>query len=670
MRNFYNSLIIILFLTSFSSIHAQCPNGDLEMNNFTNWKLYSGEYTNTLYQISRMKPGFVTNSHEIVPRNPLDDFGNFRRTGDGEFALKLGSSIGRSGEEGKSQMASYTFIVTENNKYFKFQYAIVMVDYDHKKSEQPFFRYYITKDSKKAPNLLSTKQRKLYNNSHNEIIADKNNTFFKTSEKKWSFSPIIYKDWTCEKIDLSKYIGETVTINFISSDCKPGPDWGYVYIDALCEENKTIPNINILDTVCKESDIIMDASGTENEDSYFVSIQESDASGSRIGNEVKQWFIAEKAGKIDLKKIMTNKNENFKCNTYYRIKIATTNKCSGWEETTKLIYVSCPVIDLGPDETLCCSTNFPTYLTFNVNTYDNFYKYKQPYTNNNTPIAYIGNNQFRVPPPTQTTSYTVTAINQYGCTKTSTKTIHIKTPFYVEIEENQNDFCGGDNNCKHTLKTKIYTKENCNSDNYILSNDVYEYKWNTNETTNIINVDKNSNFYEVEVNDKCNSNYAIKRNIKSNGNITGNFPDIITHDAVVLNSSIPINRVLTFHAYNKDRFEENAYNANKYQIVVYNRWGMVVNIKTVCKEDGFENGEIFWDGKTFSGKFVPNGYYVVKLYLWNCDNIKTEINRYRIPKCYDWKYSILGKKYCPERYQSTTETEVEYKSARGVTVYR
>ena len=271
--NFIKKIFLLSLISSIPILsHGQCDNGGLENGNFSNWKSYTGKYITSRRKINKMKPGFLINQHEIIGPS-IDWYSKISTVIEGSAALKLGSDIGA----GKTQMASYTFKVTNQNKYFKFQYAMVITDYGHNKNEQPYFSYHVTKKGRKTPNAWSYKQMKLYNKTYSQKVADKNNAFFKPTPFTINTgADVIYRDWTCVNLDLSKYVGEDLTIHFISSDCEPGPDWGYAYVDALCENSTSVPEFTLPNSSCKNKDIMLDASATTNEDSYMISDQESD----------------------------------------------------------------------------------------------------------------------------------------------------------------------------------------------------------------------------------------------------------------------------------------------------------------------------------------------------------------------------------------------------------
>ena len=47
-------------------------------------------------------------------------------------------------------------------------------------------------------------------------------------------STVVYRDWSCAKIDLSAYIGQEVSVALITNDCSWGGHYGYAYIDDWC----------------------------------------------------------------------------------------------------------------------------------------------------------------------------------------------------------------------------------------------------------------------------------------------------------------------------------------------------------------------------------------------------------------------------------------------------
>jgi gliding motility-associated-like protein len=63
-----------------------------------------------------------------------------------------------------------------------------------------------------------------------DFIASGSLPGFKTSSIN---KDVIYKDWTPITINLGEYAGKAIKLEFITSDCTPGRDFGYAYIDIM-----------------------------------------------------------------------------------------------------------------------------------------------------------------------------------------------------------------------------------------------------------------------------------------------------------------------------------------------------------------------------------------------------------------------------------------------------
>lgn len=88
--------------------------------------------------------------------------------------------------------------------------------------------------------------------------------------------------------------------------------------------------------------IIMDASATQSENSYFISIQKEDANWNTYGTEYYKWFNGEAPNHIDLNAFLKSKSgQNFHPGTRYRIKLAVKNSCTGWLEANMRVIIRC-----------------------------------------------------------------------------------------------------------------------------------------------------------------------------------------------------------------------------------------------------------------------------------------------------------------------------------------
>ena len=122
---------------------------------------------------------------------------------------------------GKLQEAQQTFAVGASNSIFTYQYLAVLEDGGHVASDQPYFF------------------SQILDGSNNPISC----TYYLQSASGsagWTSccTDAYYKGWVTVTIDLTAYIGQNVTVQFIVSDCNQGGHYGYCYIDASC--NSTV----------------------------------------------------------------------------------------------------------------------------------------------------------------------------------------------------------------------------------------------------------------------------------------------------------------------------------------------------------------------------------------------------------------------------------------------
>lgn len=211
--------IEILFFTSlnqFCIAQSSCTNADFEQNSFVGW---SGT-TGTCCPISSTNPGIVSGRHTIMTGPGTDPFTNGQLTvvaPGGQYSARLGNSS--SGSE--AEQLIYSFNVGSVNEMFIYRYAVVFEDPNHTVGDQPRFEirvYDQTGFSVPCGTYL--------------VYSSAGIPGFKTENINGSV--IRWKDWTTVGIDLSSYVGQTVTIEFSTSDCGLGAHFGYAYIDCYC----------------------------------------------------------------------------------------------------------------------------------------------------------------------------------------------------------------------------------------------------------------------------------------------------------------------------------------------------------------------------------------------------------------------------------------------------
>lgn len=219
-RHWKLRLLVLLVLGSPAFSHAQsstCVNADLELGNFSNWTATTG----TCCPINSTIPGFMNGRHTIMTGNGTDPNTNGALkvvAPGGTYSARLGNdNVGAQAEQ-----LSYQINVDSGNALFIYRYAVVLEDPSHTSQQQPRFEIRVY-DASGLPVGCGT-----YN-----VFASSGIPGFVTILNQFG-STVVYKDWTTVGIDLSAYIGQTVTIEFSTGDCKLGGHYGYAYVDCFC----------------------------------------------------------------------------------------------------------------------------------------------------------------------------------------------------------------------------------------------------------------------------------------------------------------------------------------------------------------------------------------------------------------------------------------------------
>lgn len=241
-----------------------CGNGDFEKElDINEWQgAYGSVPITTSNPISNFTSGIVGGSitsaasHQTQVSTGIDQNVGIPTTAQNSSgSVRIGNAINGFG----SELLSKSFVVTPSVSTITFWYAVVMQNpIGHPLSHQPLFWVRVTDVS---GNIVIGAFD--FGNGSDKLIADNTNPFFQ--EKKSGGETIVYKDWSCAQIDLSKQIGKQVTIEFITGDCGYGGHWGYAYIDNFCGDCKGSPTGNITynceaSSLCGSGNVCLDYS--------------------------------------------------------------------------------------------------------------------------------------------------------------------------------------------------------------------------------------------------------------------------------------------------------------------------------------------------------------------------------------------------------------------------
>jgi gliding motility-associated-like protein len=225
---------VLVFINSFffsasGQTQSSCPNSNFNLGNFINWEGYYGSFWDPT-----MFKGFALTRHTIIQSPVLNDpntCNELNPVPPGEkYSLRLGNeSIGAQAEQ-----IRYSVNVTEETSLFIYKYAVVLENPDHSPEEQPSFTIEVADIS---GNLIDSACGYYYVYAHKGMPS-------------WhSCGDVVWKDWTPVGIDLTKYIGQTVSIKFTTRDCSENGHFGYAYLSAYCSKLQIVFGYCLNDTV-------------------------------------------------------------------------------------------------------------------------------------------------------------------------------------------------------------------------------------------------------------------------------------------------------------------------------------------------------------------------------------------------------------------------------------
>lgn len=589
------------------STPSPCQNSGFEQGNFNNWETFIGTLSGSIsspggVNLSTLNQSYNPGYHQIVNVNSLDNLGGFTQGKCGNNAAKIGD-IGGGRDV---TMIKYTFTVTPFNANFSFRYAMVLEDPSaHTPSEKPLFQYMILQGDRSfftnAGQIITSQQ----------FVADGNNPFYTNigNDK-------IVKDWSTECIGLWQYIGQEVSVLFFVADCNLGGHGAYAYVDCLCENNNAIASFTMDSEFCEGEPMLMDATASINEDSYFIGISEVPYSPSSV---VNGWFIAQEAGIIDINALANQWGYPLQCGKEYSIKLAVSNNCVSWHEVKKTILIRC-VEGVTPLEDMftCCNEIAPVVIGDPNNNPNHTYNWTSNpsfYTTGNT-----GSISFTTT-PYQSIEFFLTVTDAFGCVLEDNFLFTLKEDFDVFVEVNKIGCCSYD----LTPNVKFIECEETGNEDPMwepIKQSQLNYLWSNGATTPTINVSPSQNTtYTLTVHNGC---YSHTVSVPVNKVPIGNsFPQLIAANSFIPSSNNLQNNRLIIREFGSSAAVDGqpAYNATGYWLRLFDSFGGMFREIQVIQKCPLLQGEIIWDGTDNSGSIVPLGVYTYTLeFINSCAN--------------------------------------------------
>jgi gliding motility-associated-like protein len=237
-------LFCLVCLWALTPLHAQnkyCRNLSFELGNFTNWVGYTWRNSIDVPSINTNPvPGIVSRRHTIMSDTSAYDantgyalkiipkgYNYCARLGDELFS---GDGTGNPRTRCWEQSLRYTMTIDSSNALLIFKFALVLqYAVTHSEINEPRFK--LTLYDSKGNVLPDCSNYDVY--ASNKVVKGFK-TFTPASVGGAPVVPVNWRDWTTVGANLMKYIGQTITIEFMAADCREHWHYGYAYFVAEC----------------------------------------------------------------------------------------------------------------------------------------------------------------------------------------------------------------------------------------------------------------------------------------------------------------------------------------------------------------------------------------------------------------------------------------------------
>ena len=222
--------VIILFLISVSAMAADryCSNLAFELGNFTNWQGFTWiNSTQTDLQSTLPAPGF--SMHTIMEDTTAYDAKTNYKLKKIPPSYRYSARLGDVTANTTAQTLRYTLLVDSQNCLLTYKFAVVLLNplEGHQVFEEPRFK--VTLYDQTGGLIPDCSNYDVY--ASDAALSNSFNVY----QPSGNNSPVLWRDWTTVGANLVPYIGQTVTIEFMSSDCTHKGHYGYAYLVAECQ---------------------------------------------------------------------------------------------------------------------------------------------------------------------------------------------------------------------------------------------------------------------------------------------------------------------------------------------------------------------------------------------------------------------------------------------------
>ncbi|HRG00347.1 MAG TPA: gliding motility-associated C-terminal domain-containing protein [Bacteroidia bacterium] len=235
----HNNDNMIWKTTQTNSVNPGCTNVDFESGNLSGWTVSSGSNSNSTTMAGCcLTPGGLTSVINGVGTDPNVSAISLVSPFGGNKIVKLNDQTAGA----KAQRIAQTFQVTSSNAVFQFAYCGVLEDASHTCVDQPYINISI-KDSTGATISCPKIDIAAPSSSCSQPIT----TTAGWTPFTFGFTSVYYHTWDVRTIDLSTYIGSSITIQVTVGDCAQTGHFGYAYFDFRCLPLEIVLNGTVFD---------------------------------------------------------------------------------------------------------------------------------------------------------------------------------------------------------------------------------------------------------------------------------------------------------------------------------------------------------------------------------------------------------------------------------------
>jgi hypothetical protein len=219
---------------------STCSNLDFEAGNLGGWMVTSGQ--NTLSTGMGGCCPTAGSAEATVVATPLVD-PNMGTIPNSPLGGTQVAKLNDASPSGLVTRLTYSLVVTSFNAVLPYAVAGLSQGSGHACGDQPYFNMQ-ARDM--LNNIIST------NHMEPGVGCTGSSVFTNTT------STYSYFGWTTFSVNLTAYIGQTVTINFTTGDCDGWGHYGYSYFDVACagvlnvKETASMTNVNVWPNPAKD----------------------------------------------------------------------------------------------------------------------------------------------------------------------------------------------------------------------------------------------------------------------------------------------------------------------------------------------------------------------------------------------------------------------------------